>query len=204
MATLITDRELEQRLQAARHAAGADRYDEVWEGAYMMAPMPNDEHQQLVSRFAAIFQDVIDWPGLGHVRPGVNVSDRIEKWQENYRVPDVAVFLNGGRAVNYGAFWYGGPDFAVEVVSPDDRTLEKLPFYAAVHVREVLVVHRQPWRLELLALRDDRLDALENTTEPAGKAVVSGVLPFSFRLVAGQVRPQIEVIHLDGHRQWLV
>ncbi len=204
MATLITDRELEQRLQAARHAAGADRYDEVWEGTYMMAPMPNDEHQQLVSRFAAIFQDVIDWPGLGHVRPGVNVSDRIEKWQENYRVPDVAVFLNGGRAVNYGAFWYGGPDFAVEVVSPDDRTLEKLPFYAAVHVREVLVVHRQPWRLELLAWRDDRLVALENTTEPAGKAVVSGVLPFSFRLVAGQVRPQIEVIHLDGHRQWLV
>ena len=204
MATLITDRELEQRLQAARHAAGADRYDEVWEGTYMMAPMPNDEHQQLVSRFAAIFQDVIDWPGLGHVRPGVNVSDRIEKWQENYPLPDVAVFLNGGRAVNYGAFWYGGPDFAVEVVSPDDRTLEKLPFYAAVHVREVLVVHRQPWRLELLAWRDDRLDALENTTEPAGKAVVSGVLPFSFRLVAGQVRPQIEVIHLDGHRQWLV
>jgi Uma2 family endonuclease len=204
MATLITDRELEQRLQAARHAAGADRYDEVWEGTYMMAPMPNDEHQQLVSRFAAIFQDVIDWPGLGHVRPGVNISDRIEKWQENFRVPDVAVFLNGGRAVNYGAFWYGGPDFAVEVLSPDDRTPEKLPFYAAVHVREVLVVHRQPWRLELLALRDDRLDALENTTEPAGKAVVSGVLPFSFRLVAGQVRPQIEVIHLDGHRQWLV
>ncbi len=204
MATLITDRELEQRLQAARHAAGADRYDEVWEGTYMMAPMPNDEHQQLVSRFAAIFQDVIDWPGLGHVRPGVNISDRIEKWQENYRIPDVAVFLNGGRAVNYGAFWYGGPDFAVEVVSPDDRTLEKLPFYAAVHVREVLVVHRQPWRLELLALRDDRLDVHENTTEPAGKAIVSGVLPFSFRLVAGQVRPQIEVIHLDGHRQWLV
>jgi hypothetical protein len=83
MATLITDRELEQRLQAARHAAGADRYDEVWEGTYMMTPMPNDEHQQLVSRFAAIFQDVIDWPGLGHVRPGVNISDRIEKWQEH-------------------------------------------------------------------------------------------------------------------------
>jgi Uma2 family endonuclease len=204
MPTLITDREMEQRLQAARHAVGADRYDEVWEGTYMMAPMPNDEHQQLVNRFAAIFQDVIDWPELGHVRPGVNVSDRIENWQENYRVPDVAVFLNGGQAVNQGAFWYGGPDFAIEVVSPDDRTLEKLPFYAAVHVREVLVVHRQPWRLELLKLRDGRLVTHADVTESAGKVVVSGVLPFSFRLVPGTGRPQIEVIHVDSHRQWLV
>ncbi len=60
MTTLITDRDLEQRLQAERRALGADRYDEVWEGTYMMAPRPNDEHQQLVNRFAAIFQDVID------------------------------------------------------------------------------------------------------------------------------------------------
>ena len=137
MTTLITDPDLEQRLQAERRALGADRYDEVWEGTYMMARMPNDEHQQLVNRFAAIFQDAIDWPGLGHVRPGVNVSDRIDDWQNNYRVPDVAVFLNGGHAENRGAFWYGGPDFAVEVISPDDRTLEKLPFYEMVRVREL-------------------------------------------------------------------
>ena len=78
MTTIITDRELEQRLRLEREASGADRYDEVWEGAYMMAPMPNDEHQQIVNRLASIFQDTIDWPGLGDVRPGINVSDRIE------------------------------------------------------------------------------------------------------------------------------
>ena len=203
MTTLITDRDLEQRLQAERCALGADRYDEVWEGTYMMAPMPNDEHQQLVNRFAAIFQDVIDWPGLGHVRPGVNISDRIDEWQNNYRVPDVAVFLNDGDAVNHGAFWYGGPDFAVEVISPDDRTLEKLPFYEIVRVREVLVVHRQPWRLELFGLQDDRLVVRGQSTIESGPTVASDVLPFSFSLIPGEGRPQIEVIHTDSNTRWV-
>jgi len=203
MTTLITDRNLEQRLQAERRALGADRYDEVWEGTYLMAPMPNDEHQQLVNRFAAIFQDIIDWPGLGHVRPGINVSDRIDGWQDNYRVPDVAVFLNGGHAVNHGVFWYGGPDFAVEVVSPDDRTLEKLAFYEIVRVREILLVHRQPWRLELLGLQDNRLVVRGQSTIEAGAGVVSNVLPFSFRLVPGEDRPRIEVLHADSNARWL-
>jgi len=204
MTTLIKDRELEQRLQAQRRALGADRYDEVWEGTYMMAPMPNDEHQQLVSRFAAIFQDVVDWPGLGHVRPGVNISDRIEDWQENYRVPDVAVFLNGGHAVNRGAFWYGGPDFAIEVISPDDGTRAKLPFYETVGVRELLLVDRQPWRLELYERQDDRLVVRQQSTMDNGATMISAVLPFSFRLVPGEDRPQIEVLHTENSTRWLV
>ena len=77
MATIICDAELEQRLQSERAACGADRYDEVWEGVYVMAPMPNDEHQMIVNALASILQEVIGWPGLGQVRPGVNVSDRV-------------------------------------------------------------------------------------------------------------------------------
>lgn len=43
MATMIHDRLLEERLHNERAATGADRYDEIWEGVYMMAPMPNNE-----------------------------------------------------------------------------------------------------------------------------------------------------------------
>ena len=42
----------------------------------MMMPLPNDEHQSIVSRLTSILEDVIGWPGLGKVRPGVNVTDR--------------------------------------------------------------------------------------------------------------------------------
>jgi Uma2 family endonuclease len=203
MATFITDHDLEERLQAERRASGADRYDEVWEGVYMMAPMPNDEHQQLVVLFAAIFQDVIGWPGLGHVRPGVNVSDRVDDWKSNYRVPDVAVFLTGGKAVNHGAFWLGGPDFVVEITSPEDQTRDKLPFYEKVRVRELLVVDRQPWSLECFRLEKDRLSVKERSSVEEQRAIGSSILPFSFRLVPGETRPKIEVVHTDTDHRWL-
>ncbi len=205
MPTLIVDQQLEQQLRAERVASGADRYDEVWESVYVMNPMPNDDHQQLVNRFASIFQDVIDWPGAGDVRPGVNVSDRIENWRENYRVPDVAVFLKEGKARNLNAFWYGGPDFAIEIVSVGDRTREKLTFYADVGVRELLIIDRQPWRAELLRIETGRFKAVACSTPENDTVLTSDVLPFTFQLQSGSPRPQIIVVHTaDNGRSWLV
>lgn len=202
MPTLVCDEIIEERLLAERAASGADRYDEVWEGIYMMAPMPNDEHQQIVNRLAAVFQEVIDWPELGHVRPGINVSDRKEDWRQNYRVPDVAVFLESGMAENCDAFWFGGPDFAVEVISPGDQTREKIDFYSKVHVRELLLIDRQPWELQLLRLQGGRL-----VTVAAGKvegvAIASEVLPFQFSLHTAPKRPSIQVVHPSG-KSWTV
>ena len=172
MATIIRDTELEQRLQAERAACGADRYDEVWEGVYVMSSMPNDEHQMIVNELTSILQDLIGWPGLGHVRPGVNVSDRTEGWQANYRVPDVAVFLNQTKAKNHSSFWFGGPDLAIEVVSPNDQTLDKVDFYAAVATRELLVIHRDPWQLALYCLTSQGLQVQTSATAENGLAVV--------------------------------
>ena len=118
MPTLICDAELEERLRAERVLTGADRFDEVWDGVYVMAPLANNEHQLIVSRLTSVFEECIGWPGLGYVFPGVNVSDRVDDWKSNFRCPDVAVFMKNSRAKNQDAFWHGGPDFAVEVVSP--------------------------------------------------------------------------------------
>ena len=41
------------------------------------------------------FHAVVDAGGLGEAFPGVNVSDRSDDWTQNYREPDVAVFLEG-------------------------------------------------------------------------------------------------------------
>src|SRR3954467_7336334 len=121
MATLIKNPELEERLRAERRTSGADRWDEVWEGVYVMAPLPNDEHQFLQSRLNTILDNTIGLTSGAQVRAGVNVSDR-EDWTKNYRCPDVAVFLEGTAAQNRNTFWLGGPDFAVEIVSPDDAS----------------------------------------------------------------------------------
>ena len=145
MVARILDRELEQQLIAQRQASGADRYDEVWNGEYVLSPLANDEHQELVAFLSAVLFDVIQRTGLGLVRPGVNLSDRIDDWQQNYRCPDVVVFLKGGAAVCHGTFWTGGPDFAVEILSPGETTAEKIDFYARLGTRELLIVHRDPW-----------------------------------------------------------
>ena len=63
MATLITDPAVEERIRAQRAKWGADRYDEVWEGTYMMTPVPNVQHQKLASRLVAILDAVIGQSG---------------------------------------------------------------------------------------------------------------------------------------------
>ena len=204
MVTVVNDPDLERCLQAERAASGADRYDEMWEGTYMMAPMPNDEHQELVTWLGSIFQLSVGAQGRASVRVGVNVSDRKDGWMQNYRVPDVAVFLKEGQAENCDAFWYGGPDLAVEIVSPGDLTWDKLPFYQQVGVRELLVIDREPWRIVLHRLQEQRLVVVAEARPDDGTVVESGVLPFTFRLTAGPNRPRLEVIHTTSGECWLI
>ena len=204
MAVLVSDPWMEQRLHVERHALGADRYDEVWEGTYHMTPMPDDEHQEIVSRWTSILELTIGWPGLGKVRPGVNVSDREENWQFNYRVPDVAVFLDGGRARNCGTHWCGGPDFLVEVLSRLDSVRDKWPFYAAIGVREILLINREPWELEIWRPRDYELQLAAHASLEKTDAIECSVLPLQLRIVAGVPRPRIEVTCKTSGQSWLV
>jgi len=204
MSLLIRDSSISRKMIAKRKALGLDRYDEVWNGVYVMPPMPNNEHQQLVSRVNSIMQDVVGWTGLGDVLPGVNVSDRIKGWKKNYRIPDVAVFLKGGIAVNHGTHWVGGPDWLTEILSPDEEPDEKLEFYEKVRAREVLAIYREPWRIELYQLQADKLVLAGKSDLDEPNELKSAVLPLSFQVVAGVARPLVLVRHVDGPRQWHV
>ena len=159
MPTLIADTEVEAELIEARREYGHDLRDEVWEGTYVVMPLGNEEHQRLAGRFSQILLNVLDYVGGDVVYPGVNLTDRVppEDWRENFRCPDVAVFLAGTSAENRGSHWYGGPDLAVEIVSPNDRTYEKLGFYAGIRTKELLVIDRDPWALRLYRLDGSEL-----------------------------------------------
>lgn len=202
MATVIMDRELAESLRQERAAAGGDRWDEVWEGTYMMAPLPDIEHQELVSRLATIFLEVAGWNSGTIVLPGANVSDRDKGWEHNYRCPDVVVHLAGTKAKNCGTHWRGGPDFAVEIVSPYDQARDKLPFYAKVGTRELLIVERHPWRLELYRLSRKKLQSVGKATTRSRRALASRVLPLTFQLNAAKPRPVIRVQQVNDDRRW--
>lgn len=202
MVALIADRYLERRLIRRRRALGADRYDEVWDGVYIMNAMPNIEHQSLVSRLTHILQLVVVDAGLGDVLAGCNVSDRTTKWRENYRVPDVGVFLNGTRAINKNSHWLGGPDLAIEIVSPRDRSRKKLDFYAAVGTRELLLLDRAPWSLELYRLSDQKMVLVGKSTVEQSDVLTTAIVPLNWRLLSGAARPAIEAASVDGSQRW--
>lgn len=149
MTLVVNDPELANELIAERKAKGLDRYDEVWEGVYMMSPLANNEHQWLATEMSTAIATVVDWQNLGRTLTGANVSDRRKDWKDNYRIPDVLVFQSNTSAEDCQTHWFGGPELAIEIVSPGDRTLDKLDFYAAVGTQELLVIDRDPWRLTL-------------------------------------------------------
>ena len=204
MSLMVLDERVAEQLLAERRARGGDHHDEVWDGVYMMSPLPNNEHQELVVLLSSVFQHTVGWTGLGKVLPGANITDMEEGWTHNYRCPDVVVFLNEGRAINRETHFFGGPDFAVEIVSEFDRSREKLPFYARVGVRELLLVDRGPWVLELFRLQENRLMPVGRSTLENPDVLASKVLPLSFGLVPGETRPRIALAHEDGMARWVL
>lgn len=204
MATLVTDPDLAEQLIEDRKARGIDQRDEVWEGLYVMTPAPNDEHQDLVGGFTHVLRETIDHCQLGKSRPGVNLSDRVEEWTQNFRCPDVVVFLNDTTAEFHNTFWLGGPDLAIEVVSPDDQSREKFSFYEKIGTRELLIVDRDPWQLELHRLVDNKLvlAGISSLADPAW--LLSETVPLKLRLQPGEKRPTIVLVHSSSDKIWQI
>lgn len=194
----ITDDGLAEKLIRERERLGIDRYDEVWDGVYVMPSLPTLSHQGLVHGFGAIFDRVIVQEKRGKCYPGANVSDRRVDWKENYRCPDVVVVLEDSRAIDCNTHLYGGPDFLIEILSPGDDTEEKIPFYEKIQVRELLIVHRDTRQLRLYRHDGEHLVLVEPSSFQGGRWLVSTVLPIALRRKAIRGQPQIEVRRTDG------
>ena len=192
MLLVIQDETLSAELIAQRRASGQDKYDEIWDGVYVMAPMADNEHQDLVNAFSTSLTIAWDMQGLGRTQPGANVSNDAIDWRRNFRIPDVLCFTAHCQAVDRGSHWLGGPEFAVEITSPGDRTLEKLDFYAGVGTRELLIVDRSPWRLMLYRADTDgqSMSASAVCDQSHPDWVVSEIVPVQFQLdfTANQLR----------------
>ena len=69
---------------------------------------------------------------------------------DDYRVPDGGLFRPGPDDV-----YLATAALVVEIISPDDKTWEKLGFYAAHQVDELLIVEPRERRVDWLALQAD-------------------------------------------------
>ena len=194
----IRDPNLARRWVKERQQRGIDQPDEVWDGVYIVPPLANNPHQDLVGAFTAILHEVIGVPGRGRVLPGANVSDRRDDWEHNFRAPDVVVVLKTGRAVDCQTHWLGGPDFLIEIQSPRDDTQEKIPFYSQLFVKELLIVHRDTRRLQLYRHDGQSLVLVGQSNEESNAWVQSEVVPLLFRWKGTRKNPGTQVKRADG------
>lgn len=203
MTALVFDERLTDRLVAERRRLGQDRHDEVWDGVYVMSPAPTNDHQDVVTGLATICKRV--GGRIARVQAGANVSDRQKDWEHSYRVPDVVVVLPGCPAIDHETHWQGGPDFLIEVRSPGDNSLDKLTFYAAIGVREVLVVERDSREPALFRLARKKLTRVKPTDLAGEPWLVSEVLPLAFSRVEPKAGPRLAVRRTAGAaRTWRV
>jgi Uma2 family endonuclease len=73
-------------------------------------------------------------------------------WPDNYRIPDLVLLTPDRFAIDHDAYFEGAPTVVVEIRSPGDETMEKLPFYARLGVPEVWLIDRDSRRPEVLVL----------------------------------------------------
>lgn len=209
MPLLVLDPYEQKRLIARRRKLGQDHHDEVWDGVYVMSPLVDDIHQAIATRLAGILDLLVGLPPGTDVRAGINVTDDPTNWKQNFRCPDVAVFLADTKATCQETHWLGGPDFAVEIRSRGDRSRKKLPFYAKIGTRELLIIDRHPsWALELYRLQPEgTLASTGRATLEVPHPLTSEVLPLTFTLEpnpSNPKRPQILLSRQNPTHQWRV
>jgi Uma2 family endonuclease len=144
-----------------RHRRGADRFDEMWEGVLHMAPAPAYEHQRIVSAIDRFLGPLCERRGRGVLAIAINVFNETSA-APDYRIPDFTFIASGrdGLLARDGVRG-GAPDAVIEIRSPDDETYDKLPFFARLGVREVIVVDRDTRRPEIFRLAGPQYVAVQ-------------------------------------------
>ena len=136
-----------------RRRLGQDLFDEMWDGVLHMNPAPAFWRAVLESQLTRLLGPLADAGGLtitGLFNVGESAND--------YRVPDLGLHRAGASGV-----WLPTAALVVEIISPDDESLDKLSFYAKHKVDEVLIVDPEKRTVDWLALAGDTYRPVERS-----------------------------------------
>jgi len=142
-----------EALLERRRRWGADTHDEVWEGVLHMSPGPHGRHAMIAQQLAVLLDAPARDAGLTPMISAFNLGGR-----EDYRVPDGGLLRPGP-----GALWNPTAALVIEIVSPGDETWDKLGFYAAHHVDELLIVDPLERSVQWLARQHGEYTRIERS-----------------------------------------
>ncbi len=143
-----------EALLERRRRAGVDRLDEVWQGVHHMVPGPSFEHARVATQLTLLLDAPARAAGLLLTMHEFNLGES----EHDFRVPDGGLHRPGAAGV-----WLPTAALVVEILSPGDETRQKLPFYAAHDVDEVLIVDPDEQTVAWLGLREGRYQAFQRS-----------------------------------------
>jgi Uma2 family endonuclease len=124
---------------AERRQLGLDHLDEMWEGELHMGPPPSNEHGRIGLELVLLLAPPAKRMGLDLRGDTTGVFDPAVPTATSYRVPDLSVFapdVGSERGIE------GGTALVIEIASPGDESLAKVPFYSRVGVGEMVRIDR--------------------------------------------------------------
>lgn len=138
---------------ARRRRLGIDGRDEVWAGVYRMIPPPTFAHQSVGEQLAALLAEPARAAGLTALIREFGVGT-----PGDFRVPDGVLLREGVEGP-----WQPTAALVLEILSPRDKTWQKLPFYASHGVQELLIVDPRKRTVRWLALADGGYEPVERS-----------------------------------------
>jgi Uma2 family endonuclease len=170
-----------------RRRLGLDHKDEVWDGVLHMVPPPASWHQLVGSALERVLHRHAESRGLQVLREGGVFGPVVG--EKDYRVPDVSLVDPkhlSKRGIEARA------DLVIEILSPDDESRDKFPFFAACKIPEVWLVDPDTRVIEVYVLRGDVYFAV--TSDRTG-LLHAPALGLDLSVVAG---PKLRIAWADG------
>jgi Uma2 family endonuclease len=146
-----------EALIAQRQRLGLDGHDEVWGGVYHMAPNAHSRHGRLESELQFVLRPLVKARGWT-----LTTAFNLGGSPTSFRVPDIGVFAEPPDAMYVPTALIVG-----EVLSPDDETFAKIPYYQAHGVQELFVVDP--------ATRTIEVHRLQGTVRVVAESALLGV-----------------------------
>ena len=144
-------------------------------GELFEMPSPTRVHQKLVVRLVVLLHTFV----MAHRLGEVYVAPFDIRLSPHDIVQPGILYVSRERASGFGPnFLMGGPDLAVEVLSPSTRDRDltvKRDLYAAADVRELWFGDIEAGRIEVLRLDDGRYVPLPELSGGVESAVLSGL-----------------------------
>jgi len=168
MRTLVpSDRPEIEEFLARRRALGQDSRDEMWEGTYHMAPEASAAHAFVQWEMAAVLRPLALAAGLWATGPfNLGIG------RESFRVPDFGLHAQEPAGILVPTAVCVG-----EVLSPDDESWEKFPYYAARGVEEVFVVDPAARTVRVFLRRDSTPSERHGSSDKRASYDESGSSP---------------------------